>query len=81
MAQNNLYIKELLENIDVLVDGKFDEDKKSYNLFFKGSSNQRVLDLPESLKQSKPVELQKFANEREFKQYNRFNHTRKGVYI
>ena len=48
------YYKELLEEIDILVDGKFDEEKKSYTLKFRGSSNQRFIDCKESLKNKTP---------------------------
>lgn len=42
--------RELLEQTDFLVDGKFEEDKKHYTLLFKGSENQRIIDVQESLK-------------------------------
>ena len=41
---------ELMSYIDVMVDGKFEEDKKDINLRFRGSSNQRIIDVPKSLK-------------------------------
>lgn len=40
----------LLPFIDVLIDGKFIESKKNLKLKFRGSSNQRVIDVYESLK-------------------------------
>ena len=43
-------IKDLIENIDVLVDGRFEKDKKVDGLKFKGSSNQRLIDVKKSLK-------------------------------
>lgn len=40
---------EMLSFIDVLVDGEFVEDLKDLKLKFRGSSNQRIVDVPESL--------------------------------
>ena len=45
----------LLALIDVLVDGKFVLAKKDISLRFRGSSNQRLLDLPATLREGKPV--------------------------
>ena len=42
--------REMLEAIDVLVDGEFEIDKKNLMLKFKGSSNQRTILVKESLK-------------------------------
>ena len=47
--------RELIEAIDVLVDGKFVLALKDISLKFKGSSNQRVIDVKESLKHNKIV--------------------------
>lgn len=49
------YTNELLENIDVLVDGPFVEALKNISLKFRGSSNQRIIDLPKTLKQNKVI--------------------------
>ena len=46
---------ELLTMIDVLVDGEFVEEKRNISLKFRGSENQRLIDLPATLKQGTVV--------------------------
>ncbi|HIS85775.1 MAG TPA: anaerobic ribonucleoside-triphosphate reductase activating protein [Candidatus Faecivicinus avistercoris] len=48
----------LLEAIDVLVDGPFVLGQRSLDLRFRGSSNQRVLDVPASLREGRAVALE-----------------------
>lgn len=50
--------REMLERIDYLVDGEFVEDLKNLRLKFRGSSNQRVIDVQKSLKTGKTVVLE-----------------------
>lgn len=47
--------KMLLEATDILVDGKFEEENKNLMLRFRGSSNQRILDVAASIKNRKAV--------------------------
>ena len=44
--------KEIVNYLDVLVDGQFVEEKKNPTLKWRGSSNQRVIDVKKSLKKS-----------------------------
>lgn len=46
---------ELINNIDVLVDGSFKEELKDLSLSFRGSSNQRIIDIRKSLFERKTV--------------------------
>ena len=52
--------KNLLNYIDVLVDGKFELENKSLNIKFRGSTNQRIINVPKSLKDGKTREIKKY---------------------
>lgn len=49
------YIEEVLDNIDVLVDSPFVQSLKDTTLPFRGSSNQRIINIKESLEQNKVI--------------------------
>ena len=46
---------EMLSMIDVLVDGRYEEEKRNISLLFRGSENQRLIDLKKSLETGKTV--------------------------
>ena len=49
------HTKSMLERIDFLVDGKFVEELKNLRLKFRGSSNQRIIDVQKSLREGKTI--------------------------
>ena len=53
LANKNSSILDFLENIDVLIDGKFVYELKSLDLKYRGSKNQRIIDVQKSLKDNK----------------------------
>lgn len=53
-TEENGYM-ELLENTDILIDGKFVLAERSIDLMFKGSRNQRIIDVKKSLEEGKAV--------------------------
>lgn len=67
MYKQYSYTKEFLSNIDIIVDGEFIEEKKLVDLKFRGSTNQKKIDVKASLKEGKVVEL-KFGDEERYEQ-------------
>ena len=49
--------KEVLNYVDVLVDGRYEDELHDFTLKWRGSSNQRVIDVKESLKENKIITL------------------------
>ena len=48
-------LKEILKYTDVLVDGAYIDELRDISLAFRGSSNQRIIDVPKSLEQNKVI--------------------------
>ena len=65
--KDDIYL-EFLKYVDVLVDGRFILDKRDLNLLFRGSSNQRIIDIPKTLNAGKIV----LFDESEYLEENKF---------
>lgn len=57
-ANNENRFMDLLNYTDILIDGRFEEEKKDENLAFRGSSNQRAINVKLSLKNKKIIEYE-----------------------
>ena len=52
---DNIYQMPFMQYVDVLVDGEFHVEERDTQLMWKGSKNQRVIDVQKSLKQDDPL--------------------------
>ncbi len=52
MAESEYYVGKLMSIIDVLVDGRFIEERKTFSLPFRGSENQRLIDMKMTLEEN-----------------------------
>ncbi|MDD4547500.1 MAG: anaerobic ribonucleoside-triphosphate reductase activating protein [Bacilli bacterium] len=78
LSKRNEKILELLKNIDILVDGRFVLTERSLEWKFRGSKNQRIIDVKKSLKQNKPVVITKYNK---MNSYNILNNREKNIYV
>lgn len=58
---NDDHRRELLEQLDVVVDGPFVQSKASLDIDFRGSTNQRIIDVKKSLAEDKVVLMEGFV--------------------
>ena len=58
MAEEDVHVKELLDCLDILVDGRFVLSERSLELKFRGSRNQRIIDVPLSIKEGRAVTIE-----------------------
>lgn len=66
------YVLEFLKTLDILIDGRFILKDKNLSLLFRGSSNQRIIDVQASLKENKVV-IASFSDEHKKKTKNTSN--------
>ena len=50
--------REILSYVDVLIDGRFELEKRDISLKYRGSNNQRVIDVKKSLAENKVIEIE-----------------------
>ena len=62
----NPKMRRLLDQVDVLVDGKFLQEEKSYDIYFRGSRNQRIIDVPKSLEAEQVVLVDKYMKDKDY---------------
>ena len=59
--------KVLLDECDVLVDGKFEKNNRELNMRFRGSLNQRIIDIKKSLEQGEVIHMTLTENKKSCK--------------
>ena len=62
VSKKNKDIINFLKQIDILVDGPFILSQKSFDVKFRGSKNQRIIDVVKSLKENKVIQKEEYDN-------------------
>lgn len=63
---NNPKQRKLLDYIDILVDGKFVLEEKSLDIYFRGSRNQRIIDVKKSLEEESVVLVEEYRDDKNY---------------
>ena len=60
LEKKDPWVEKLLGVTDILIDGRYEKDKRDLTLLFRGSSNQRVIDMARSREEGRPVLHEKY---------------------
>lgn len=71
------YVRKFLEQLDILIDGRFILAERSLQTLFRGSKNQRIIDVPASLRENTPIVAKQFKDP----QFKRESKKEPGIYI
>lgn len=82
-AKDDLNIMEFIKNIDVLIDGRFVFEEKSLDIYYRGSKNQRIIDIQKTLKKdNKIVLIDKYMKDKPVRKFRYENtYLANGVYV
>jgi anaerobic ribonucleoside-triphosphate reductase activating protein len=58
MSKEDKWIEEMLLNVDLLIDGRFEKNQQDYTLKFRGSRNQRMILVYRSMQEKKIIEFE-----------------------
>ena len=60
LKEKDPWVGKLLDVTDILIDGRYEKDQRDLTLLFRGSRNQRVIDMNRSREEGRPVLHEKY---------------------
>ena len=82
-SKTDISIMDFLKHIDVLIDGRFVLEEKSLDIYYRGSRNQRIIDVQKTLKkENKIILIEKYMKDKPVKKFRYENlYQANGVYV
>lgn len=75
-------INEFMKYLDIIIDGPFILSEKSFDIYYRGSRNQRIIDVQKSLKQNEIILVEKYMRDKPVKRFKYENtYLANGVYV